>query len=281
MFDNVFDDKQWKKARDAAGLKGALTEKVSMGDEFKRFQQKKDAGAARLLLQKITLYLKQLKEKHAKEKYYAKLLKVVEEQKAALEAGIEAIENPPKGTTVDDVDMDALVDEVIEREKEHARQYEDTTGGDPNVPAFPGEARRVYLKLTKEFPKVEKQIKAERANVTEVLNKCKALETSPNVKAKPDSAIAVAKKIVETLDKMEEKATDLSSDFGIEAQVVRKELGDKAGATKELDKLIARLTQEMGQIVDTGRACRLVIKNVLQPHAKNPQAAEVLRRLHV
>src|SRR5262245_64724081 len=112
MFDDVFDEKQWKKARDATGLQGALTEKVSMGDEFKRFQHKKTVEAARFLLQKITLYEKQLKDKHGKEKYYAKLLKLVQDQKAAIEAGIQAIENPSTGPTVDDVDMDKLVDEV-------------------------------------------------------------------------------------------------------------------------------------------------------------------------
>src|SRR5262245_47001624 len=83
MFDDVYDEKLWKKNRDATGLKGTLTEKVSMGEEFKRFQQKKDATAAKILLQKITLYETQLKNKHSKEKYYTKLLKVVQDQKAA------------------------------------------------------------------------------------------------------------------------------------------------------------------------------------------------------
>ena len=82
--------KQWKKSRDATGLKGGLTEKVSMGDEFKRFQQKRTVEAAKVLLEKITLYEKQLRDKHSKEKYYAKLLQIVQEQKAAIEAGIRA-----------------------------------------------------------------------------------------------------------------------------------------------------------------------------------------------
>lgn len=120
MFDDVFDDKQWKKARDATGLKGALTEKVSMGDEFKHFQKNKTVAAARLLLQKITLYEKQLKDKHAKEKYYARLLKVVQDQKAAVEAGIQAAENSTPSTALDK-DMDQFLDGVVAREQEHAR----------------------------------------------------------------------------------------------------------------------------------------------------------------
>jgi hypothetical protein len=286
MFDNVYDDKLWKKNRDATGLKGGLTEKVSMGDEFKRFhEKKKTVEAAKALLKQITLYEKQLKDKHAKEKYYTKLLKVVQDQKAAIEVGIEDAEQPrdnqPRDKEGNKVDMDALVDEVVKREKEHARQYEDTTGGDPNVPAFHGEARRVYLKLTKEFKTVEGKIKAERVTLTDLLQKCKALETSPNLKAKPDSALIVVKKILETLEKIETKTADLQGDFVTEAQVVRKEEGATAGATKELDKLMARLTEEMGEIADTNRACRVSLKAVLQSLGDNPQAEQIMRRLHV
>jgi hypothetical protein len=278
MFDNVYDDKLWKKNRDATGLKGALTEKVSMGDEFKRFQQKKTADAAKILLQKITLYEKQLKDKHAKEKYYAKLLKVVQDQKAAIEEGIQDAEHP-RDAEGNKVDMDALVGEIIEEEKKHARQYENTTN-DPNVPAFPGEARRLYLKLTKEFNTVVGKMKAERVAVTDLLKKCKALETNSNLKAKPDSVIIVAKKISETLEKIHTKVMDLHLDFRAEAQFVRKEEGRPTGATKELDKLEARLKEEADEFDDINQACRVSLKAVLQSLADNPQAKEMMRQLY-
>jgi hypothetical protein len=63
------------------GLKGALTEKVSMGKEFATFQKsKKDVAAARKLLDQLTKYETQLK-KHSKEKYHSKLLYFVQAQK--------------------------------------------------------------------------------------------------------------------------------------------------------------------------------------------------------
>ncbi len=278
MFDDVFDDKQWKKARDATGLKGALTEKVSMGDEFKRFQQHKNAAAAKVLLQKITLYEKQLKEKHSKEKYYAKLLNVVHGQKAAIEAGIQAEENPTTGG-LSDKELDEFVDEVVAREKEQLRDWDDPTN-DPNAPPM-GEARLAYLKLTKQFPTVEGQIKAERTVVADLLQKCKALETNPNLQAKPDSAIAVAHKIVDTLDKIQNKAMNLVSDFGVEGKVVRSKEGGEARSTKALELLESRLAQQLNQIVDTCRDCSLALKNALQRLGTNPQAQEILRRLHV
>jgi len=283
MFDDVFDDKQWKKARDATGLKSALTEKVSMGDEFKRFKQSVTVAAAKALLQKVALYEKQLKDKHAKDKYYAKLLKLVQDQKAVIESGIQAVENPPQETTaktsgkVQEKDRENLNEEIAARDR--AREYE-RTNKDPNAPIY-GEARRVYLKLTNEFKTVEGKIKTERAAAGELLQKCKALGTNAGLQTNPGGAIAVARKIFETLEKIMTKAGDLHSDFMIEGQVVRKEEGAQAKATKALDALVERLTEEMGEIAKTSRACRLALKSMLQPLDKNPQAEEILRRLHV
>lgn len=144
-----------------------------------------------------------------------------------------------------------------------------------------GEARRVYLNLTKRFQTVEGQIKAERVAATDLLQKCKALETSPNLQAKPDSAVAVAQKILDTLDKIQDKAMNWLGDFGTEGQVVRKQEGGQSGAAKALDALLARLTKENDAITDTGRECRLSLKNTLQRLGGSPQAGDLLRRLHV
>jgi hypothetical protein len=306
MFDDVFDDKQWKAARDKTGLKVGLTGKVSMSDEFKRFHQNKTVDGAKVLLGKIVLYEKDLKEKHSKEKYYNNLLQLVHRQKAAIEAGIQEAENPnpnqqgnrpvigahregqglgqrpvdKEGKVMSDKDMDDLVGDIVGREKEHARQYENTNN-DPNAPAFPGEGRRVYLKLTKEFKTVEENMKSEHAAVTQLLQKCKAFETTPNLQAKPEAAIGVAEKIVETLNKIETKSSDLHMDFSIEAQVVGKEEGKDHPATKALDKMTTSLSQEMEQIAVTSRACRVAVKNALQSLGNNPKAQEVMRLLHV
>jgi hypothetical protein len=295
MFDNVFDDKQWKSARDKTGLKGGLTEKVSMGDEFKRFHQNKTVATAKVLQQKIALYEKQLKEKHSKEKYYANLLKVVHDQQTAIEAGIQAAEKPanaptnatPEKTTpvqdqpktMTDKEMDDFANEIVAREQEHLRGYENTTN-DPNAPAFP-EAKRIYFQVTKDFPTVEGKIKAEQTVVTDLLQKCKALETNPALKAKPDIAVAVAQKIIEALNKIELKSTNLHSDFVIEARKLHKEEGRDTPATKALDGLVARLDQEMNKIVDIGRACRLSLKTALQLLGTNAQAQQLLAQLHV
>jgi tRNA nucleotidyltransferase/poly(A) polymerase len=95
-FEDVFDEKTWTKERDKTGLKSGLTEKVSMGDEFKKFQQKKDQQAALHLLEKIGIYEQVLKNTHAKEKYYANLLRLLESQKKAVKDGIEMIQNAEK-----------------------------------------------------------------------------------------------------------------------------------------------------------------------------------------
>ncbi len=293
MFDGVFDDKQWKLARDKAGLKTGLTEKVSMGDEFKRFQKDKTADAARVLLKKIGLYEKQLKEKHAKEKYYTKLLKVVHDQKTAIEAGIEAAEPPvdtkppvekPPVKVRSDSEIKKIVDDVMgdvdKQRDEDARMYENTNN-DPNVPQR-YEARMVYMKLTKGFKALEEKFKSDRVAMTELLKKCQALETHPQLKTKPDIAINVAQKLLETLDKMELKSSELHMDFRTEANVVKaKEDNNASPAHKELDRLFALLTQERNPIADTNHQCRVVLKKVLQTFGGNPKAQEILGRLGV
>lgn len=316
MFDNVFDDKQWKAARDKTGLKGGLTEKVSMGDEFKRFQKDKSVEAAKLLRTKILLYEKQLKEKHSKEKYYAKLLKVVQDQKADIEAGIEAAERPVEnsqppvnkpqapvnkpqvpvnkpqppvnkpqapvdkdGKVMTDEDMDDLVNEVVAREKEHLRGYENTNN-DPNVPLMP-KPKLVYLKLTKGFKELEEKMKSNRAGMTQLLQKCKTLETHPSLKSQPEGAINAAQKIAETIDNIQTKSLDLQMDFVNEAAVVRKEEGRETNATKELDRLMALLKVESDQISDASHACRVSVKKALQSVGNNPKAQEILNRLGV
>jgi hypothetical protein len=315
MFDDVFDDKQWKTAREKAGLKSGLTEKVSMGDEFKRFQKDKTVAAAKLLKEKIALYEKQLKDKHSKEKYYANLLKVVQGQKTAIEAGIEAAEQPvdtkppisttpptttpPPTTTkppvttkppieppvdkggkvMTDEDMDDLVNEIVEKEKEHLRGY-DNTNNDPNVPLMP-KPKLVYLKLTKGFKELEGKIKSDRTDMTALLQKCKTLETHPSLKANPEGAISAAQKIAETVDKIQTRSFDLHMDFVTEAQVVRKEEGRETNATKELDRLMALLQVDSDQISDTSHACRVSLKKALQSVGSNPKAQEILTRLGV
>jgi hypothetical protein len=92
----------------------------------------------------------------------------------------------------------------------------------------------------------------------------------------------VIQKMMDALDKIESKAFDLLSDFGSEIQVVRKSGETKATkALEALEALEARLAQQLNAIADTNRACRLALKNSLQPLGTNPQAQEVLRRLHV
>lgn len=281
MFDDVFDDKQWKTAREKAGLKGGLTEKVSMGDEFKRFQKDKTVAAAKVLKEKIALYEKQLKDKHSKEKYYASLLKVVQGQKAAIEAGIEAAERPvdKDGKVMTDKDMDDLVNDVVEKQKEHDREWEDPNK-DPNAPAM-GEARLVYLKLTKGFKALEERFKSDRAALTEVLQKCKTLETHPQLKTRPEVALGVAEKMVETVTKIETKSFGLLTDFGNEAEKVRNKEGRTSKAAKELDRLMALLKVEYDQIADTSHACRLTLKKTLQSIGGQPKAQEMLGRLGV
>jgi hypothetical protein len=295
MFDKVFNDKQWKTARDATGLKGSLTEKVSMGDEFKKFAQNKTVGTARVLLQKVELYEKQLKDKHAKDKYYAKLLKVVQDQKVAIEAGLQEIaeealkaaatttQGTPEAkakTEKEDKEMDKFLDEVVEKQVQHNRSYENTTN-DPNAPAFPGEGRRVFLKLKAEFPAVDKKIQTESLALTELLQRCKSVESFPGLATKPDIAIPIAKKIMATLEKIETASTDAHSDFVTEAGTVRKEEGRETAATKELDGMLARLQEDMLAMADRNRACRLSLKKTLQLFESDPQAQEILGKLHV
>jgi hypothetical protein len=319
MFDDVFDDKQWKIAREKAGLKSGLTEKVSMGDEFKRFQKDKTVAAAKALLQKVVVYEKQLKDKHAKEKYYANLLKVVQSQKTAIEAGIEAVEQPQPpvnkpqppvnkpqppvnkpqapvnkpqapvnkpqapvdkdGKVMTDEDMDQFLDEIVEREKEGLREWENTNN-DPNVPAM-GAAKLLYLKLTKGFKTVEEKFKSDREGVTKLLQKCQTLETHPQLKIKPEVALEAAQRIVETLNGILDKSSQIFTVFANQAGVVRKKEGRETNATKELDRLIALLAKESDQITDTDHACRLVLKKTLQSIAGQPKAQEILGRLGV
>ncbi|EDY18724.1 hypothetical protein CfE428DRAFT_3761 [Chthoniobacter flavus Ellin428] len=94
-FDGVLTEKEWSKARDKTGLTGSLTEKVSMGKELTLFHKTKDEAAATHLLAKIGIYEQALKTKHSKDKYYAKLLKLVTEQKEAVQVGINILKNGP------------------------------------------------------------------------------------------------------------------------------------------------------------------------------------------
>src|SRR5262245_58390238 len=94
-FEDVFDEKTWTKERDKTGLKSGLTEKVSMGKEFAAFQKKKDSTAARHLLKQLGIYEGVLKTKHRGEKYFNRLLELVESEKAAVEAGIQIAEVEP------------------------------------------------------------------------------------------------------------------------------------------------------------------------------------------
>jgi len=292
MFDDVFNDKQWKTAREKAGLKGGLTEKVSMGDEFKRFQQNKTVATAKVLKEKIALYEKQLKDKHSKEKYYTNLLKVVQGQKAAIETGIEAAERPvdskppvekPPVKPRTDSEIKKIVDDVMgevdKQRDEDARLYENTNN-DPNVPQR-YDARMAYMKLTKGFKALEEKFKSDRAAMTELLKKCQALETHPQLKTKPEVALNVAQKIVESLDKIENKSSELHMDFITDSNAVRKQEGGETAATKELDRLFALLTQERNPIADTNHACRVVLKRTLQSIGGQPKAQEILGRLGV
>ena len=93
-FDGVLTEKEWTKARDKTGLTGGLTEKVSMGKELTLFHKTKDEPAAAHLLGKIGIYEQVLKAKHSKDKYFAKLLKLVTEQEA-VQLGINILKNAP------------------------------------------------------------------------------------------------------------------------------------------------------------------------------------------
>src|SRR5689334_16567450 len=92
-FEDVLDEKEWTKQRNKTGLLGPLTEKVEMGKELKLFHTKKDVPAALHLLEKMGIYEQVLKNKHSKDKYYAKLLKLVEDQKHVMQSGMAIIEN--------------------------------------------------------------------------------------------------------------------------------------------------------------------------------------------
>jgi hypothetical protein len=94
-FDGVLTEKDWSKARDKTGLTGSLTEKVSMGKELTLFHKTKDEPAATHLLGKIGLYEQVLKAKHSKDKYYAKLLALVTQQREAVQLGINILTNVP------------------------------------------------------------------------------------------------------------------------------------------------------------------------------------------
>jgi hypothetical protein len=92
-FEDVYDEKDWAKARDKTGAKSGLTEKVSIGKELKLFHSKKDVQAALHLLEKFGIYEQVLNNKHKNEKYYRPLLKVVDDQKRAVQSGMAIIEN--------------------------------------------------------------------------------------------------------------------------------------------------------------------------------------------
>jgi hypothetical protein len=285
MFDDVFDDKQWKAARDKTGQKGSLTEKVSMGDEFKLFQKNKSVATAKVLQKKLELYEKQLKDKHSKEKYYSKLLKVVQDQKSAIQAGVQAAENPPPTTTntppkpsPEELERDRQKIREMEEKAQREREYE-AKSTDPNAPVF-GEPRRVYLRLTNEFKTIEGKIKAHHNAATELLQKCKTLASTSNLQAKPEVALTVAEKILEALNKVEIKASDVQSAFEYEA--VRKEQGGQGRSVRVLDGLAAQLTQAMVEVAKTGRECRLALKGALQPLiGNNPKVQQFIARLHV
>src|SRR5262245_52803899 len=99
-FEGVLTEKEWTKARDKTGLTSGLTEKVSMGKELARFHQSKDLNAARNLLAKFGIYQQVLRGKHANDKYYAKLLKLVQDQQQAVQTGIKVLKNTPKVTAL-------------------------------------------------------------------------------------------------------------------------------------------------------------------------------------
>jgi len=94
-FDGVLTEKEWSKARDKTGLTGSLTEKVSMGKELTLFHKTKDEAAANHLLSKIAIYEQALKTKHSKDKYYAKLLALVNELQKALHTGLNILKSGP------------------------------------------------------------------------------------------------------------------------------------------------------------------------------------------
>ena len=281
MFDTVFNDKQWKAARDKTGLKIGLTEKVSMGDEFKRFQKDKSILAAKVLLQKIELYEKQLKSKHAKEKYYANLLKVVQGQKTAIETDIQAAENSVGNDNQKkpelDKDMDDFLEGIVKKQAKENEEMFANPDNDPNVANLMGKSQVAYLKAIKEFKTISEKMKNERVAMTELLQKCKALETNPNLKVKPEVAAAVAQKIVETLDKIDVKTTDLFIDFKAEGRVTRDLESPQSGAVKELDRMLKVVEGEKDQVVKIGDACRASLRNALQSLGNHPKAQEVLK----
>lgn len=98
---SVFDDKQWVKARDAAGLHGPLDAKVSMTKAFAAFAKTRDKNAAEVLLKTVENYDRLLRTKHSHEKYYPKLVKVVADQKKFILSGLHFgevdVNNPAKG----------------------------------------------------------------------------------------------------------------------------------------------------------------------------------------
>jgi hypothetical protein len=94
-FEEVYNAAQWKASRDKTGQKGSLTEKVSLTDAFTRFQKHKDVAGAELLLKQMDVYLQVLNNKHRKEPYYAKLLKLVNQQQEIIQAGIKETYNRP------------------------------------------------------------------------------------------------------------------------------------------------------------------------------------------
>jgi len=268
MFDDVFDEKQWKTARDKTGLKGSLTEKVNMGDEFKRFQQNRTVAGAKVLQQKIALYEKQLKEKHSDEKYYANLLKVVQHQRLHIENQIEAIEHPqgqpgpqPGG--------------------QGPTHHEDGSNADPNQPQSSDKARELYALLKKAFAAIGGQLQGKRIEATEILGKCQVLEKNPNLLKKPDECIAVVGKIVEMLHGIEEKTGGLLPVFESNAQQLRKEERGETPATKVIDGMTTSLREGIETIARIGRQCRQVLGNVLASLGDNPKAQELLRLLEV
>jgi hypothetical protein len=270
MFDDVFDEKQWKMARDKTGLKGSLTEKVNLGDEFKRFQQNRTVAGAKVLQQKIALYEKQLKEKHSQEKYYANLLKVVQHQRLHIENQMEAIEKPQ-----------GQPGQPGQPGQQVPTHHEDGTNADPNEPQSSDKARELYSLLKKAFSTLGSQLQSKRIEATEILGKCQVLEKNPNLQKKPDESIAVARKIVEMLHGIENQTSGLLPVFESEALKLRKEEGRETPATKVINGMTTKLQGGIETIAEIGRQCRQVLGNALAPLGDNPKAQEFMRLLHV
>jgi hypothetical protein len=365
-FEDVFDEKQWKKARDTTGLTTGLTEKVSMGEEFKAFQRHQDVPAARKLLHQLGIYETQLKSKHAKEKYYTRLLKVVEQQKAAITIGIELaegggtqgneeeaakelttlltqVEQDLKGTVTNALnkaetflgqgDSHLAEDqvgwaEVRLQESESAFEHPETVWAnilkrfslpgdtqlpgaavalvqrgrplhreqqarcqqlraqcaklaDPNAPRA-GEARQIYFKVAKDFKSSEAQLKGQLlSTINELLQRCQGLPGNPGLIAKPETAAALADKIMEAIDKVDQKAMDLLADFGADIEKVRKEVGAQNKATQNLQGLLNQLQAPVNEIMVRSRTCRQQLRKALLPlqGSDNPQLQLILRKL--